>query len=184
MEHLLTIKEAVKAFEIAEARRDAGDKMLQQLRGAVGRGLLRHEDSAGPKGALRFSVSEIIIARILLAVVNLGLKGDELASLNSSLRNEEADRAISDVLSLFEDLNRKTNADAPRINFEFFRYLKIGDEPIRSTAYFVFDGEYGEEIDPKIPNVRFRGGTIEAVVTIPFSKLAMDTVRGILTVKQ
>jgi hypothetical protein len=68
----------------AEPGRDPAE-VLNQLRGLHQRGLLAPKDNAAPRGAWRFTLDEILIARVLLAFVDNQQQSSALTAVRDEL---------------------------------------------------------------------------------------------------
>lgn len=74
------------AARICEIDRREDVKVVQeQIRGFHQRGLLKGVDHAGPRGAVRVTLDEFCRARLLLILLDLGVRGESLARASASI---------------------------------------------------------------------------------------------------
>ena len=162
-----TLRAIADLFAAVDHHHDA-DRIHLQLRGLSARGLLTHiPDSYGPKGALKFNEIEVYRARVLIAAVDLGITKADLGKLKSQLDGAGFRSLKFAVAALGE---------AQWWVFEIARIREYGAGALNVACFWVVNGDRDGRAPPLAPpsehDVYSMGGTIEAVVGIPFTALA------------
>jgi hypothetical protein len=177
MTKLHTLKEIAGAIAKSESRRDEA-KIYQQLRGAASRDLLRHTDSHGPKGALRFNEREVAAARMFLRFVDSGAVGDSLKELRSAMESETRKSfpgGSHKLLSLPRAVVAKD--EDWWLEIVVSRDHETG-EPGQAVNWIVNGNRFGAP-DPLSPDSYVPGATIEEVRLIPFTALVQPVLQAL-----
>lgn len=169
-----TLREISSAVAKAENRPDE-ERIFQQLKGATARGLLKHTDTYGPKGALRFSLEEVAKARLILRAVDSGMSGKALKDFENGVRVETRKAlangshvilSLSAAVSSVMDTNWLLEVVETRGSHDEDTY----GEPLHLISWLPNGARFGDT-DPRDPEVGIPGKVIEEIRLIPFSKL-------------
>lgn len=169
-----TLREISAAIAKAENRPDE-ERIFQQLKGASARKLLKHIDTYGPKGALRFDKEEVAKARLILRAVDSGMSGKALADFEESIRVETR-KALANgshvTLSLEAAVSSvtETNWWLEVVETRASEAEDNHGEPQHIVTWLPNGARFGE-VDPHDPDVGIPGKVIEEVRHIPFSAL-------------
>ena len=170
MPDLFTLRDLSAAIATAENRPDE-ERIFQQLKGASARGLLMHQDTHGPKGALRFDLVDAAKARVILRALDSGAAGKQLSDYVKVLCYETRKVLPNGqhvTLSLAEAFST-VNEVHWTIEVVQTRSTDTG-EPEQSVLWLPNGVRFGE-VDPLDPTACIPGRVIEEVRHIQFSAL-------------
>lgn len=176
MHDLFTLRDLSAAIATAEKRPDE-ERIFQQLKGASARGLLTHQDTHGPKGALRFDLVEAAKARVILRALDSGVAGEQLQQFVDDLRVEtrkalpnglHVTLSLSEAVATVNEVHWMIEVVQTRAT-ETDEESEAG-EPDQSVLW-LRDGVRFGAIDPLDPAASILGKVIEEVRHIPFSAL-------------
>ncbi len=169
-----TLREISAAVARAENRPDE-ERIFQQLKGASARGLLNHDDTYGPKGALRFNLEEVANARMILRAVDSGMMSAVLANFVNDLRLETRKVLANGrhvTLSLAEAVQRISDDDWS-LQIVVTRGIE-GEKDAGELQHGVTwlpNGQRFDDADPLDPETIIPGKIVEEVRFIRFSAL-------------
>lgn len=166
---LATLREMTEAITTVEQRPDT-ERVFMQLKGAAQRGLLKHKDTHGPKGAMRFPLVEVALARVLMRALDSGMSGEDMKVFADALR-VEARRALPNgehvILSLAEAVQ---TIREKRWTLEIVQSRDEEGTQAASILWLPNGVRFGHP-DPMDPDVFIPGRVIEEIRFIPFTTL-------------